>query len=279
MALSTNFKNKSDATFNPLTDPVLDADYFNVLGNTVNILDTTMQTKAPLASPVLTGVPVAPTAVAGTNTTQLATTAFVTTADNLKAPLNNPALTGIPTSPTAINTTNSTQIATTAFVKNVSEPIITAGTTSQYMRGDKTWQDFPTTTRGTVLTGFYTGANSTILDTDTVLSAFNKIQGQINARPLSSIKSNQSGDILTSGNGVYATSISYTSVDPNKSVLRLIGPVWLTVGGGIFYLIPYLVGLGATGASFEAGLSVSDYNNYRGNLFQWRAAWRLIEFY
>lgn len=35
---------------------------------------------APLASPALTGVPTAPTAVAGTNTTQLATTAFVTTA-------------------------------------------------------------------------------------------------------------------------------------------------------------------------------------------------------
>jgi len=35
---------------------------------------------APLASPTFTGTPVAPTAAAGTNTTQLATTAFVTTA-------------------------------------------------------------------------------------------------------------------------------------------------------------------------------------------------------
>ncbi len=35
---------------------------------------------APLASPALTGVPTAPTAAAGTNTTQLATTAFVTAA-------------------------------------------------------------------------------------------------------------------------------------------------------------------------------------------------------
>lgn len=34
-------------------------------------------TRAPLASPVLTGVPTAPTAAAGTNTTQIATTAFV----------------------------------------------------------------------------------------------------------------------------------------------------------------------------------------------------------
>ena len=36
--------------------------------------------KAPLASPTLTGVPAAPTAAPGTNTTQLATTAFVTAA-------------------------------------------------------------------------------------------------------------------------------------------------------------------------------------------------------
>jgi hypothetical protein len=36
--------------------------------------------KANIASPNLTGVPTAPTAAAGTNTTQLATTAFVTTA-------------------------------------------------------------------------------------------------------------------------------------------------------------------------------------------------------
>jgi hypothetical protein len=37
---------------------------------------------APLASPALTGTPTAPTAAPGTSTTQLATTAFVTAADN-----------------------------------------------------------------------------------------------------------------------------------------------------------------------------------------------------
>ena len=40
--------------------------------------------KANSASPVLTGTPLAPTATAGTNTTQIATTAFVATAvDNI----------------------------------------------------------------------------------------------------------------------------------------------------------------------------------------------------
>ncbi|WP_242672098.1 pyocin knob domain-containing protein [Stutzerimonas kirkiae] len=77
-----------------------------------------------LASPTFTGVPTAPTAAAGTNSTQLATTAFVTAVqtllDNaiaLRAPLASPALTGTPTAPTAAQTVSSTQIATTAFVK------------------------------------------------------------------------------------------------------------------------------------------------------------------
>src|SRR5688572_5765601 len=40
-------------------------------------LQTALDLKAPLASPTFTGTPSAPTAGAGTNTTQVATTAFV----------------------------------------------------------------------------------------------------------------------------------------------------------------------------------------------------------
>ncbi|EFM7300480.1 phage tail protein, partial [Escherichia coli] len=109
-------------------------------------------TKAPIESPSLTGTPTAPTAAQGTNSTQIANTAFVkaaitalingapgtldtlkeiaaainndpnfsTTINNalaLKAPLASPALTGIPTAPTAAQGTNNTQIATTAYVR------------------------------------------------------------------------------------------------------------------------------------------------------------------
>lgn len=44
------------------------------------VINTALGNKAPLASPTFTGTPKAPTAAAGTNTTQIATTAFVTTA-------------------------------------------------------------------------------------------------------------------------------------------------------------------------------------------------------
>lgn len=42
-----------------------------------NILDNIEKTYAKLASPTFTGTPLAPTATSGTNTTQIATTAFV----------------------------------------------------------------------------------------------------------------------------------------------------------------------------------------------------------
>ena len=76
------------------------------LGNVDNTSDTAkpvstaqqtaLDLKAPLASPALTGVPTAPTATAGTSTTQVATTAFVGTAvSNLVA-----------SSPAALDTLN-----------------------------------------------------------------------------------------------------------------------------------------------------------------------------
>ena len=54
------------------------ADYY-----TTTEEDALLATKAPLASPALTGTPTAPTATSGTSTTQLATTAFVQNHSNL----------------------------------------------------------------------------------------------------------------------------------------------------------------------------------------------------
>ena len=78
--------------------------------------------KAPLASPTFSGTPTLPTGTIATtqtaadSSTKVATTAFVTTADNLKANLASPTFTGIPAAPTAAVDTNTTQLATTAYV-------------------------------------------------------------------------------------------------------------------------------------------------------------------
>jgi hypothetical protein len=77
-------------------------------------LNTALGLKAPLASPSFTGTPVTPTAAIDTNTTQIASTAFVIGQGYAK--LASPALTGTPTTPTAAAGTNTTQIASTAFV-------------------------------------------------------------------------------------------------------------------------------------------------------------------
>ena len=89
----------------PLTHTEVDANFTN--------LNDEAATKAPLASPALTGTPTAPTASLGTNTTQVATTAFVIAN---AGSLDSPAFTGTPTAPTAAVGTNTTQVATTAFV-------------------------------------------------------------------------------------------------------------------------------------------------------------------
>jgi hypothetical protein len=93
----------------PLTHNEVDANFTNL--NTA---------KAETASPALTGTPTSTTAAVGTNTTQIATTAFVNAeiANDItgKADLASPALTGTPTAPTAAVGTSTTQIATTAFV-------------------------------------------------------------------------------------------------------------------------------------------------------------------
>jgi len=73
---STNFASKDSlASGNPLKivkGTEIDTEFNNIA--------TAVATKADLASPTFTGTPAAPTATAGTNTTQVATTAFVTTA-------------------------------------------------------------------------------------------------------------------------------------------------------------------------------------------------------
>ncbi len=115
-------------------------------------ISTLNKLKAPVDSPEFIGIPKSPTPEQGTNSTQIANTAFVQAAITalidgspsaldtlkkiadainndpqfshtinaalaLKAPLLSPAFTGVPTAPTASQGTNNTQIATTAYVR------------------------------------------------------------------------------------------------------------------------------------------------------------------
>lgn len=59
------------------------------------------------------------------------------------------------------------------------EPEIAAGTTDQYLRGDKTWQNFAAAVRSTILTGLSTASSAVVVATDSVLVAIGKLQVQI----------------------------------------------------------------------------------------------------
>lgn len=63
-----------------------------------------------------------------------------------------------------------------AQLRDGKEPNAAAGTTAQYWRGDKTWQDLPTAVRAAVLTGLSTASSADVTATDTVLAAIGKLQ-------------------------------------------------------------------------------------------------------
>lgn len=157
---STNFASKDSlATGNPLK--IVKGTEFDTEFNNIA---TAIATKADIANPTFTGVPSAPTASAGTNTAQVATTAFVT--DAVATGKVNTALTGVPTAPTAAVNTNTTQVATTAFVTaqiaddaptktgggasgswgiNITGNAATATTDSQHLGVSQTWQNVTST--------------------------------------------------------------------------------------------------------------------------------------
>ena len=75
----TSSSDQSRRFYNGGFETTMQSDGNIVVRNSSNGVVSDLYSRAPLASPALTGAPTAPTAAAGTNTTQLATTAFVQT--------------------------------------------------------------------------------------------------------------------------------------------------------------------------------------------------------
>lgn len=121
---------------------------YGYLDGVTSAIQTQLDAKANLASPTFTGVPLSTTAAVDTNTTQIATTAYVIAqaasatpiidgsaaagsstryargdhihpTDTTRAPLASPTFTGTPAAPTAAGGTSTTQLATTAFVQGL----------------------------------------------------------------------------------------------------------------------------------------------------------------
>jgi hypothetical protein len=122
---------------------------------------------APLASPTFTGTPAAPTASVGTNTTQLATTAFVNAEIANDAPTKTGggasgtwdiAITG--NAATATNATNAANLTGTS-TSNIQTSALASGTANNttFLRGDRTWQTINTTPTTDQVLAAYAGAS------------------------------------------------------------------------------------------------------------------------
>jgi hypothetical protein len=196
------------ATGTSLTTPVFGSVEFDGtnLFLTNNSASPTRKTLAFTDAPTLTGVPLAPTAAAGTNTGQIATTQFVqsaiqavvgaapaaldtlnelavalnndasyattiTNALSLKAPLASPTFTGITTGtfsgPLTGNVTGNVSGSATSFSGALAGEV--TGTQSATAISNAT-------VTGKALTGYVSGAG-TISATDTILTAINKLNG------------------------------------------------------------------------------------------------------
>ena len=199
-------------------------------------------------SPQFTGVPIAPTAASGTATTQLATTAFVT---------NSPALAGIPTAPTAAQGTATTQLATTAFVTSSPQftgtPIAPTAAyndnsvqvaTTAFVQGEKVSPAF---------TGTPTANNASYNDNSTRIATTAFVQGEKLSPVFTGAPTAPTATISVSNTQIATTQFvtDYANALPTMSQQNA-NAVNIT-GGTISGISPIAVVSGGTGASTAAG--------------------------
>lgn len=160
-------------------------------------------------SPAFSGTPTAPTAVDGTNNTQLATTRFVgnavsnyaATASSIYAPLVSPSLSGTPTAPTASSSSNTNQIATTAFVQaQKADPVFTGNisTTGNVIGANFVGNVISPPGSEVNTTGNITGGN---LTTSGSVSATGNINGtNVNGTNVNAVQLSLSGNVISAIN-------------------------------------------------------------------------------
>lgn len=146
------------------------------------------------------------------------------------------------------NTADSAKPVSTAQAAAIGgrEPAITAGTSAQFWRGDKSWADLASSVRDTVLTGLSTASSAVVAAADSTLAALGKLQAQVSLRaPIAAPAFTSTAvfqgvreTVLTASAGA-----SYTVVNTAASILILTLTAACTLtfpaaaGGGQFTLL------------------------------------------
>ena len=132
------------------------------LDNEFNSISGAVSSKADLASPTFTGTPAAPTAAGGSNTTQIATTAFVTAA--------------VTTATGSLGTMSTQNAGAVAITGGTITGTTISGTnvTANSIANTGGWSIIPS---GSILYFAYNGVNKAKLDSSGVITAVGNVIG------------------------------------------------------------------------------------------------------
>lgn len=190
--LGTPTANTTDAANTAYVDAAITTAVTNVIASAPALLDTLDELAAALGDDA-----------------NFATT--VTTNLALKAPLASPALTGVPTAPTATAATNTTQIATTAFVQSVTTApsnltgvITSVGPATSIASQTGTGTKFVVDTSPTLITPVLGVATATSINGTTIPSSVTLVKTSDTLANLSSTTSAQLAGVISDETGTGA---------------------------------------------------------------------------
>lgn len=149
------------------------------------VINTALAAKAPLASPALTGTPTAPTAAAGTNTTQIATTAFVKSAVGTASAAVR-SFSKVKVGSTTVEADSATDTLTLEAGANVTitpdatnDKVTIAATDTTYSEATTDAAGLMSAADKTKLNGIATGANKTTVDSSLSSTSTNPVQNKV----------------------------------------------------------------------------------------------------
>jgi hypothetical protein len=199
-------------------------------------------------SPQFAGTPQAPTAAAGTNTAQLATTAFVT---------SSPAFSGTPTAPTPSPGTNTAQLATTAFVTAGPQfaGIPTAPTAANVTSNTQlaTTEFVQNQKASPVFTGTPTATTAAVGDSSTRIATTAFVQGEKASPAFTGTPTAPTAGAGTSTTQIATTQFVQQATDNLPTMSQQNANAVAITGGTITGISPLLVAFGGTSSNTPAG--------------------------